>query len=370
MPGKRFLSLASFLGLFAMSLTANAQYDPRCNCSFIGGDKMENQACNATINLTPINRSGSSFTDYLVEAKVNTKQCSIVYYNIYPDNETQKAFGDDNYDNGQINVVDGSHSDVLSGASYKSIPDIKIRDCVVCQDKLFSKKDESETEKKEETSGFSFSSNQKKQENINISNITSVGNIQRNNLEVPIQNSSPEALAAMEDFQRYLESNNLLRNGVVKASPNQGGISFTDILGSVVFGATVGARIESGESFGTIAQDISKFIDGDIGGANLGSAQALSGQTNGYTGNYSAGGTCSHADQQRIADQIKRRANSLSGDDVCGSSKKHAEIMEYTITLFKQNGCANTSNGRLQLSEYEKSLEQSRKAVRSSCIGY
>jgi hypothetical protein len=82
------------------------------------------------------------------------------------------------------------------------------------------------------------------------------------------------------------------------------------------------------------------------------------------------GGSCSYSDQQRIANQIKRKANTFRGQGVCGASRDHAELMRYTISLFKKNGCDNTSDGRRQVREYEKSLENSKVAVRQSCSGY
>ena len=125
-----YLKTAFGVVLLATSAYGNAQYDPNCDCSFQGGEKRDYQACNADLDIKPINRSSSAITDYIIDAKVDTKQCSIVYYDVLSENGSQNRK--------QINVVDGSNSEILSGETYSATPDIKIRDCVICRDERIS----------------------------------------------------------------------------------------------------------------------------------------------------------------------------------------------------------------------------------------
>lgn len=117
------------LGFCFFSLpSAQAQYDRNCDCSWQGGDKRQYDACNATIHVSEQKRTDlSSFSDYLIEAEVDTNQCTNVNYEVYSENQF-RSFG-------LIHVKDGSNTEVIDGSSFSSIPDIRIKSCVICQDK-------------------------------------------------------------------------------------------------------------------------------------------------------------------------------------------------------------------------------------------
>lgn len=136
-----FLRYGVLSCLLLLSFTAQSQYNPRCDCSWQGGDKRDYGACDATIDITPVKRTDlSGVIDYRIDAKVNTQQCSTVSYQVFP-NEGQEAF-DGNFSHpGQILVVDGSHSDVLSGVKYPTMPDLQIKQCTVCKDTNYIQED-------------------------------------------------------------------------------------------------------------------------------------------------------------------------------------------------------------------------------------
>jgi len=117
------------LGLLSFSSLSNAQYHPKCDCSWQGGDKRQYGACEAEIEITPFKNSGSAIVDFFLEATVDTEKCTNVNYKLY-ENGSFKSHG-------MIHVRDGSNSENISGLGYSSTPQIKITDCVVCLDKRF-----------------------------------------------------------------------------------------------------------------------------------------------------------------------------------------------------------------------------------------
>ena len=68
------------IALLAISSTAYAQYHPKCDCSWQGGDKRQYGACEAEIEITPFQDSNSSITNFFLEATVDTEKCTNVHY--------------------------------------------------------------------------------------------------------------------------------------------------------------------------------------------------------------------------------------------------------------------------------------------------
>lgn len=122
-------------GLLMLPMQTHAQYDPRCDCGFQESENRQYGACSAEVDVREVENPSSAFNDFVLYFKSDTPQCSKIYYEVLP-----------NYDLGEIQVVDGSHRDIISGANYSSIPDIRIKQCVVCKDKkITSSSDEGPT---------------------------------------------------------------------------------------------------------------------------------------------------------------------------------------------------------------------------------
>ena len=90
-----------------------AQYHPKCDCGWQGGDKRQYGACTAEIEITPFKRSSSSITDFFLEATVDTEKCTNVNYELYENGRFQS--------NGMIHVRDGSNSENIDGTNLSLI---------------------------------------------------------------------------------------------------------------------------------------------------------------------------------------------------------------------------------------------------------
>lgn len=113
-----------------------AQYHPRCDCSFQGGDKRQYHACDAEVTIRERESNASIFNEYVLDFTTNTGQCTQVHYRVYP-NEGQEAFGGNRADQKSVNVVDGSHTIVLTANEYKTMPQLDIKRCILCEDKNY-----------------------------------------------------------------------------------------------------------------------------------------------------------------------------------------------------------------------------------------